>query len=323
MPRGAAWVACLAGLGGIAGCGHSGPAAFRDAGDVPADTAPDAAPIDAPDASPFDAAPGTPDLQFIDGEMRQTVTITSDPFRDTDCEVVEGCVGAAGQRTLLRFDTVTANRGTADVVVGVPPPPGESNDVFEWSPCHMHHHVKNYASYELLDATGTVVLTARKQAFCLEDGENIQPGVPATGYSCTDQGITHGWADVYSRYLPCQWIDVTDVPPDTYTLRVVVNPLRTLPESNYDNNTFTVSVHFQPRRAGSGRCSGRVGVAGARRRVQRLALGAQHRVDHVALVGLRREPVARERHRAVADLDDRAPARRCSTAPSGAGSRSR
>jgi hypothetical protein len=229
VPRGpVAWVIAvlgavdafgLAGLGAVTGCGHpAGPA--------------------------IDAPMGIPDLQFVAAEMTQSVLITRNDFLPDACEVVESCVGAPGGRTLLRFDTVSANRGTADLVVGVPPPPGESNDVFEWSPCHMHHHVRNYASYELLDATGTVVLTARKQSFCLEDDENIQPGVPPTGYSCTDQGITRGWADVYSRYLPCQWIDITDVAAGTYTLRVVANPLRTLRESNYDNNTFTVLVHF-------------------------------------------------------------------------------
>jgi hypothetical protein len=249
VPRAAVRFVSLTGLAGFAGlgaagCGHPG-VALTDGSSPSADAAgPADAPLDTPDASPFDAPPGMPDLQFIAAEMSQTVTVTNDIFRDGDCEVVEGCVGAAGTRTLVRFDTVSANRGTADVVVGVPPPPGESNDVFQWSPCHMHHHVRNYASYELLDATGTVVLTARKQSFCLEDGENVQPGVPPTGYSCTDQGITHGWADVYSRYLSCQWIDVTGMASGTYTLRVVVNPLHTLPESNYDNNTFTVPVRF-------------------------------------------------------------------------------
>lgn len=221
MGRGpAVWLVATAfGLGASAGCGHPG-------------------------APAVDAPQGIPDLQFVAAEMTQTVLVTQNDFRPDACEVIEGCVGAAGGRTLLRFDTVSANRGTADLVVGVPPPPGESSDVFEWSPCHMHHHVKNYASYELLDATGTAVLTARKQSFCLEDDENIKPGVPPHGYSCTDQGITRGWADVYSRYLPCQWIDITGVPAGTYTLRIVANPLRTLPESNYDNNTFTVLVHF-------------------------------------------------------------------------------
>ena len=235
---GAAW---------LTACGTR-PAASPDGlGSPPFDAAVDAAPdamIDAPDASPFDAPPGIADLQFITSEMTNSVVVTNDLFRDGDCEVLEGCVGAPGSRTLVRFDTVSANRGTADVFVGVPPPPGESNDVFQWSPCHMHHHVKNYASYELRDASDSVVLTARKQSFCLEDGEQIQPGIPATGYSCARQGITRGWADVYSRYLPCQWIDVSDLPSGRYTLHIVVNPMRTIPESNYNNNDFSATVQF-------------------------------------------------------------------------------
>lgn len=192
-----------------------------------------------------DAAVATaPDLQFVAADMASSLVVTNDNFRDGDCEVVEGCVDAPGGRTLLRFDTVSANRGTADLFVGVPPPSGESDATFEWSPCHMHHHVRNYASYELRDATGDVVINARKQSFCLEDGEQIQPGIRATGYSCIRQGITRGWADVYSRYTPCQWIDVTGVPSGRYTLRIVVNPLRTLRETNYDNNAFTVGVQL-------------------------------------------------------------------------------
>ncbi|HMG57174.1 MAG TPA: lysyl oxidase family protein [Kofleriaceae bacterium] len=232
----------LGALAGAAGCGN--PAGAAHDADVP-DTAPrDAGPDarDPVDASPYDAAPG-PDLQFIAEEMVHSVVVTADNFRADDCEVLEGCVGAEGRRTLVRFDTVSANTGRDNVFVGAPPDPGIDNKMFEWSECHKHHHVKNYASYELLDASG-VVLTARKQAFCLEDGEQIQPGVPATGYSCMNQGITHGWADVYSRYLPCQWIDVTGLPSGQYTLRIVVNPLHILPEANYDNNEFTVGVQF-------------------------------------------------------------------------------
>jgi hypothetical protein len=243
----AANVAAVAALG-CAACGNPGGAVREDAGRdaaAPAEASIDAPPVDARepiDASPYDAAPG-PDLQFLASEMTNTVVVTRDNFAADACEVVEGCVGAAGGRTLVRFDTVSANRGTEDVVVGMPPPRGESNEMFGWSECHQHHHVKDYASYELLDGSG-VVLTARKQAFCLEDGERIQPGIPATGYTCANQGITRGWADVYSRYLPCQWIDVTDLPSGKYTVRVVVNPKRILTESNYDNNTFTVDVRF-------------------------------------------------------------------------------
>lgn len=232
-----AGVVALAGIAGpagpLAGCGGPSAGAGRDAEIV--DATPDA-------PAPIDVPAGTPDLQFVARAMVNTVAVDQGVvFRDADCEVVEGCVGAAGSRTLLRFATVSANLGSADLFVGVPPPAGESNARFVWSPCHKHHHVRDYASYELVDATG-VVATARKQAFCLEDDLPVQPGVQPTGYSCLRQGISRGWADVYTRDLPCQWIDVTDVPPGSYTLRLVINPLHTLPESDYDNNVFTVDV---------------------------------------------------------------------------------
>lgn len=234
----------VAGIMALIGCGAPGSAGSdrvaRDAAsapraDAPAPDAPD--PPDAPDL------PGLADLQFVDREMSNTWLVNLVNIAPDDCAVVEQCVGAPGDRLLLRFDTVTANRGTGDVYLGAPPPDGESNDVFQWSACHMHHHYANYISYELSDARG-VVLTGRKQAFCLEDGEQVQVGAVPRGYQCHNQGISSGWADVYSRYLPCQWIDVTDLPSGAYTLRATVNPLHALPESNYDNNVFTVPVAF-------------------------------------------------------------------------------
>jgi hypothetical protein len=237
-----------AALGVFAGCGNH--AATHDADDPAGDVVagpPDAfVALDAPggsDAALLDAQSGLPDLQFVAGEMAGTVVVTSDNFYPDDCVVMEGCVGAAGNRQLLRFDTVTANRGSHDLVVGVPPPAGQSDKVFQWSACHMHHHVADYTSYELVNSTGTVV-TGRKQAFCLEDGEQVQPGAPQTGYSCLNQGISRGWADVYTRYLPCQWIDITGIPSGAYTLRILLNPEHKIEESDYDNNVFTVPVRF-------------------------------------------------------------------------------
>jgi hypothetical protein len=205
----------------------------------------DAPVVDAPavDASPFDAPPGVPDLQLVGGDMARSWLVNAVYIPDGDCAVTEGCVGASGTRVLLRFATITANRGTGDLIVGVPPDAGVSNDTFQWSACHKHHHVANYATYELLDDQG-VVITARKQSFCLEDDKQVQVGAQPTGYSCQNQGISRGWADVYTAFTACQWIDVTDVAHGAYTLRVTVNPLKTITESSYDNNVFTVSVSF-------------------------------------------------------------------------------
>src|SRR6478735_2747201 len=98
--------------------------------------------LDAPssrDVMTSDAQPGQPDLTLVAAEMDGTLLITNDTFAATDCEIVEGCVNAVGTRRFLRFDTVTANIGAADLVLGPVPPPGVSEGIFVWSPCHMHH----------------------------------------------------------------------------------------------------------------------------------------------------------------------------------------
>jgi hypothetical protein len=188
---------------------------------------------------------GVPDLQFVPEAMAGTMNVGPAVFAADDCAVVEGCVGAPGWRTLLRFATVTANLGSGDLIIGAPPPPGESNDVFQWSPCHMHHHVVNYASFELVDGAGNTV-AARKQAFCLEDDRPVVLGAQSHHYSCVNQGISRGYADVYGADLACQWIDVTGMTPGAYTLRMVVNPLHTMIESDTTNDVFTVAVALEP-----------------------------------------------------------------------------
>jgi hypothetical protein len=193
-----------------------------------------------PDAA-IDAPLGVPDLQFIADEMVDSLQLDSGSFLAGDCEVVEGCVGGPGARRLLRFDTATANVGTADLIVGMPPPAEQSDERFEWSPCHKHHHFKDFIIFELVSSAG-VVTTARKQSFCLQDDEQVDPRAVPRGYTCLNQGLSRGFADIYARALPCQWIDITEVPPGSYTLRVVANPEHALVESSYDNNVFTVGV---------------------------------------------------------------------------------
>lgn len=214
-----------------AACGDNRPPQVR-----PDDALVHDAPVDV-----GDGPPGLPDITFSAPEMARTLLLDTLIFNAGDCSIVEHCVGATGVRDLLRFDTVTPNIGMGDLVLGEPPPPGVSNDVFVWSPCHGHHHVANYADYELVDGD-QVVVAGHKQGFCLEDTEREIPGSGSRGYSCNYQGISTGWADKYSRYLPCQWIDVTGVPSGTYTLRIVVNPLHMFSESDYTNNEFTMEV---------------------------------------------------------------------------------
>jgi hypothetical protein len=159
-------------------------------------------------------------------------------FSSNDCEVVEGCE-TAGQHILLSFTTETRNIGAGDLVMGNP----ATNSLFRWASCHQHYHFEQFAEYNLLDTNGNVVATGHKVGFCLEDVHAWSPSAnPQIKYDCNYQGIQSGWADLYSAGLPCQYIDITAVPPGNYVLQLTVNPDGVLPESNMANNTTLVPV---------------------------------------------------------------------------------
>lgn len=191
-----------------------------------------------------DANGNCPDLTVDAVRLASSVRLETRNFSSSSCAVAEGCVLRSGKRKLLRFDVATPNIGLADLVVGAPPPDGQSNECFIWSPCHQHHHFLGYALYQLLDSTGTEIVRGRKQAFCIADTINYSSNQPAK-YNCDNQGLTAGWADLYGSGLECQWLDVTNVRHGTYILRVTVNPDGILPEGRYDNNVAEVSVRIK------------------------------------------------------------------------------
>ena len=65
---------------------------------------------------------------------------------------------------------------------------------------------------------------------------------PAPGpvYHCGNQGISVGWADTYPSALDCQWVDVTDLPSGSYTLRLTVDPTDQFPESDEANDSTEI-----------------------------------------------------------------------------------
>jgi hypothetical protein len=170
-------------------------------------------------------------------------------FAANSCEARETCVAQPGTRNTLHFEVLTPNIGTADLILGTPAgKPG-----FEFAACHEHYHFNNYALYQLLDAEGNEVLKGLKRAFCLMDTDR-NPMYPLQSpanarYNCGRQGIQRGWADSYYNGLECQYIDVTDVPPGRYKLRVSINPNRFFPELSYDNNIGEVDVDITPMQA--------------------------------------------------------------------------
>jgi len=196
---------------------------------------------------------GLPNITINASRIQSTLVFRTQQFKGNDCAIVEGCVGGAGKRKLMRFDLQTPNIGAADLYLGNP----NNNPAFVYSPCHGHYHLEGYAVYELLNLNETpVVLNGRgvighKQAFCLLDSVKVNAAAGPPKYTCSNQGISAGWSDVYGASLDCQWIDVTGVPAGNYLLRVTINGglygAHAFAESDYADNTATVTVTVPKR----------------------------------------------------------------------------
>lgn len=179
-----------------------------------------------------------PDLWVDEGRLTGSLEQATKNITSDSCELLEGCVHGTGQRKLLRFDTTTPNTGVGDLHFGTP---STASDLFVYSQCHGHYHFDSYAAYDLRDDNNNIVATGHKQAFCLMDFEPWTAGGRGD-YTCGYQGISTGWADTYSSYLDCQFVDVTDVTPGDYKLTIRVNTESYVAESDYSNNNLSVDV---------------------------------------------------------------------------------
>lgn len=172
--------------------------------------------------------------------------ISNETFSKNDCAVVEGCAGI-GDRKLLRFDFLCWNAGNADVRLG---DPRRNPQWFEFSSCptHRHYHLKNFNGYKIFDCSGRE-RRGRKQAFCLEDSRHLSPhGRTKPTYTCDNQGISAGWADLYGANLDCQWIDVTGLPDGDYVVEARTNESGLLREDSYGDNLAWAGVRLRGNR---------------------------------------------------------------------------
>ncbi|KAL4608038.1 protein-lysine 6-oxidase-like [Arapaima gigas] len=165
------------------------------------------------------------------------------------CAAEENCLARSAYRStvrdfhsrvLLRFPQRVKNQGTADFL------PFKPRHQWEWHSCHQHYHSMDaFSTYDLLEvSTGQKVAEGHKASFCLED-TSCDSGFQRR-YACTahTQGLSPGCYDTYNANIDCQWIDITDVPPGSYVLKVTVNPTFQVQESDFSNNVVRCDIIY-------------------------------------------------------------------------------
>jgi hypothetical protein len=138
---------------------------------------------------------------------------------------------------------------------------------YKFHPIHLHFHVLGIAAFTFFHVDPeTHALTEAgkvlKEGFCLGnikmyDWEsfnqvepnpyslnNCQPTRQPDGKVRIYEGMANGWEDSYKWATSGQYIDFADNPDGYYLLRVVVNPDRTLLETDYSDNTAYAYVQI-------------------------------------------------------------------------------
>ncbi len=125
---------------------------------------------------------------------------------------------------------------------------------FIYHPGHDHIHVENWAQFRLREfladsSMGAIIAEGEKTSFCILDLgiynsslPNFDPDGQFHSCSGTIQGLSVGWVDIYSKDLPGQNIDITDVPDGIYWLESVVDPDSNILEENEANNASRIIV---------------------------------------------------------------------------------
>jgi Lysyl oxidase len=170
-------------------------------------------------------------------------SIQNATFTASDHDVQDGCV-TPGSHKLLRFDFLSYNAGNADLVVGSP---AARPDLFVWSAGHGHYHLKDFNEFQFFNSAGGLATVGYKQAFCAIDIERISPTAAASARfdDCnSNQGISAGWADVYSSFLACQFIIIDGLPNGDYTLQSTTNAKHIVGEDCYGDNTIWTGLRI-------------------------------------------------------------------------------
>ncbi|XP_018410140.1 PREDICTED: lysyl oxidase homolog 1 [Nanorana parkeri] len=202
---------------------------------------------------------GLPDLVPDPSYVQAATYVQRAHLYSLRCAAEERCLSSSAYaadtsdydvRVLLRFPQRVKNQGTGDFL------PTRPRQAWEWHSCHQHYHsMDEFSHYDLLDATtGRKVAEGHKASFCLEDTTCDFGNLKR--YACTShtQGLSPGCYDTYNADIDCQWIDITEVKPGNYILKVVVNPKYLVLESDFTNNVVRCNIHYTGRYVSATNC---------------------------------------------------------------------
>nr|XP_056704490.1 protein-lysine 6-oxidase [Euleptes europaea] len=203
---------------------------------------------------------GLPDLVPDPYYIQASTYVQRTSMYNLRCAAEENCLASSAYRSdvrdydnrvLLRFPQRVKNQGTSDFL------PSRPRYSWEWHSCHQHYHsMDEFSHYDLLEASSQRrVAEGHKASFCLED-TSCDYGYYRR-FACTahTQGLSPGCYDTYNADIDCQWIDITDVKPGNYILKVSVNPSYLVPESDYSNNVVRCDIRYTGHHAYASGCT--------------------------------------------------------------------
>jgi hypothetical protein len=204
-----------------------------------------------PDLIPWESGP--PENYMHDGSM-DTSTIANKVLYRFSQPIAN--IGAGP----LELRDVTHPNQVQDIYQRIYDSMGDVSEVFVGSfpdanPPYSHLWLVGIGEYRIRTVTsgngvGPVVASQIKTSYGLFDSDDYDlslPGAPATRHyvgSSQYLGISVGWADLYGKNLPGQWIDVTGLADGQYWLEVEIDPFNLLDETNDANNLTRVLVNL-------------------------------------------------------------------------------
>jgi hypothetical protein len=209
-----------------------------------------------------------PDLQTL---PPYDITIQNDPTTHHKLLRFSNAIANLGEGPMELIPQNNAATGTTDAYQRLYSHDADGNwyvvatvyvGTFVFHPQHNHWHFEDFARYELRNAPrdgsigGTVLASASKVSFCLEDSLRVNSGLehfsPSQTYTNCDQvdpqGISIGWADVYGWNLFGQSLDITRIPNGVYWLVSTADPDNLIAEGGgafEANNTAAVKIRIK------------------------------------------------------------------------------